>query len=167
MHDISNQLGMRQLVREPTRGKYVLDLVLTDVPDCTARPCAAVADHKGVLTQVTFKIPETATHQREVWHFREADWERMVSNMEETSWKFISATVPSEGAKRFTEELLRITEKNIPRRSASIRKTTHPWLTERSEEAVRRKHEAQGTEQEAAAACECSDIRFEEHYDFV
>lgn len=75
LHDISDQLVMRQIVREPTRGKYLLDLVLTDVPDCTARPCAAVADHKGVLTQVTFKIPETATHQREVWHFGDADWE--------------------------------------------------------------------------------------------
>ena len=96
---------MRKLVREPTRGKYLLDLVLTDVPDCAARPCAAVADHKGVLTQVTFKIPETATHQREVWHFRQADWERMASNIEETNWEFLSATFPSEGAKRFTEAL--------------------------------------------------------------
>ena len=62
---------MRQLVREPTRGKYRIDLVLTDVPDCTAKPCAAEADHKRVLTQVTFKIPETAKHKREVWHFRD------------------------------------------------------------------------------------------------
>ena len=79
----------------------------------------------------------------------------------------MSATFPSEGAKRFTEELLRIAEENIPKRSASIRKTTHPWLTERGEEAVRTKHAAQGTEQEEAAARECSKILFEEHYDFV
>ena len=167
LHDISDQLGMRQIVREPTHGKYLLDLVLTDVPDCTARPCAAVADHKGVLTQVTFKIPETATHQREVWHFGDADWERIASNIEETSWEFLSETFPSEGATRFTEELLRIAEENIPKRSTSIRKTTHPWLTERGEEAVRRKHAAQGTEQEAVAARECSEILLEEHYDFV
>ena len=35
----SDQLGLRQLVTEPTRGKYLVDLVLTDVPDCTAKPC--------------------------------------------------------------------------------------------------------------------------------
>ena len=52
LNDIADQLGMRQLVRELTRGKYLLDLVFTDVPDCTAKPCAAVADHTGVLTQV-------------------------------------------------------------------------------------------------------------------
>ena len=124
------------------RAKYLIDLVLTDVPDCAAKPCAAVADHRGVLTQVNFQIPETATHQREVWHFGDSDWERIVSSIEETSWKFLSATFPSEGAKRFTDELLRIAEENIPKRSASIRKTTHPWLNERCEEAIRRKHAA-------------------------
>ena len=46
LHDISDQLGLRQLVTEPTRGKYLLDLVFTDLPDCTAEPCTAVADHK-------------------------------------------------------------------------------------------------------------------------
>ena len=59
--EISDQLGLRQFVKEPTRGKHILDLVFTDVPDCTARPGAAVADPKSVLTQVKFKIPETAS----------------------------------------------------------------------------------------------------------
>ena len=70
-------MGLRQLVKEPTRGKYILDLVLTDVPGCSAKPCAAVTDRNGVLTQVKFKIPETASHEREVWHFSDADWERL------------------------------------------------------------------------------------------
>ena len=83
--DISNQLGLWQLVKEPAREKYDLDLALSDVPDCTATPCQAVADQKGVLTLVNFKIPETVTHQTEVWHFREADWARMASNIEETN----------------------------------------------------------------------------------
>ena len=64
------------------RGKHILDLIITDVPDCTARPGAAVADHKGVLTQVRFKIKEIASHNREVWHFSEADVERLAGNIE-------------------------------------------------------------------------------------
>ena len=71
--DISHQLGLRQLVKEPTRGKYILDLVLIDVPDCTARPGAAVADHKSVLTEVNFKILEIASHHRKVLHFSKVD----------------------------------------------------------------------------------------------
>lgn len=152
--DTSNQLGLRQLVKEPTRGKYILDLVLTDVPDCSATPLAAVADHNGVLTKVNFKIPETASHEWEVWHFSDADWERLASNIEDANLDFLIATSPSEGTQRLTKQLLHIAEHNIPRRSVKIRKSTHPWLTERGEEAVRRKHGAQGTEQEADAARE-------------
>ena len=87
----------------------------------------------------------------------------MTSNIRETNWEFLAAKFPSEG----TEELLNIAEENIPRRSANIRKSTHPWLTERREEAVRRKHAAQGREQETEAARKCSEILLEEHYDFV
>ena len=71
--DLSDRLGLRPLVTEPIHGKYLLDLVVTDVLDCTAKPCTAVADHKEVLTHVKFKIPETASHARDVWHFSEAD----------------------------------------------------------------------------------------------
>ena len=126
-----------------------------------------MADHKGVLTQVKFQIPETASHQRDVWHFREADWERMDSHIQETNWEFVSGTSQSEGAQRLTEQLLQIANDNIPRQSVNIKKPTHPWLTERGEEAVRRKHAAQGTEQEAELARECSEILMEEHYEYV
>ena len=89
-------------------------MVLTDVPDCTAKPGAAVADHKSVLTGVQFKIPETASLNREVWHFSEADWERVASDIEEANWEFLSSTFPSEGAQRLTEELLRIAKRAFP-----------------------------------------------------
>ena len=167
LFEAASRLGLQQKVREPTRGQYLLDLVLTDVTDCTAKTVAAVADHRGVLTTVKFKVPETASHQREVWHFQEADWERLASEIEDADWNFLSLTPPSEGARLLTEKLLHIAEDNIPKRCVSIKKTTHPWLTQRGEEAVRQKHEAQGTEREAEAARECSETLLEEHYDFV
>ena len=55
------------------RKQYISDLVFTDVADCAAKTVAAVADHRSVLTTMKFKVPETASHQREVWHFKEAD----------------------------------------------------------------------------------------------
>ena len=167
LFEVASRLGLQQKVKEPTRNQYILDLVITDVTDCTAKTVAAVADHRGVLTTVKFKVPETASHQREVWNFKEADWDRLSSEIEDTEWNFLSCTPPSEGAQLLTEKLLHIAEDNIPKRCVSIKKTTHPWLTQRGEEAVRRKHEAQGTEREAEAARECSETLLEEHYDFV
>ena len=80
--DISHQLWLHQLVKD----LFAKCTSLTDVPDCTARPGAAVADHKGVLTQVRFKIKEIASHNREVWHFSEADWERLPGSRFSIFW---------------------------------------------------------------------------------
>ena len=55
-----------------------------------------------------------------------------------------------------TDTLLNLAEDNISRRNVNIHKFNHPWLTERSEETVRRKHTAQGLAVEAEAARECS-----------
>ena len=134
--------------------------------DSAASTLAAVADHRCVLTKVQFKVPETSTHQREIWHFKDADWVRLASNIEDTNWDFLSSSAPSEGARLMTEKLLHIVDDNIPKRCVSIRKTTHPWVTQ-GEDAVRRKHEAQGSDREAEAARECSEILLDEHYDFV
>ena len=154
-------------MKEPTRGKYFLDLVLTDVMDSAASTLASVTDHRCVITKAKFKVLETSAHQRELWHLKDADWVRLASNIEEANLDFQSATFPSEGAQRLTEQLLHIAEDNIPRRSVKIKKSSHPWLTEHGEEAVRRKHEAQGTEQEAEAARECNEILLEEHDEYI
>ena len=66
-----------------------------------------------------------------------------------------------------TDTLLNLAEDNIPRRSVTIHKSTHPWLTERGEEAVRRKHAAQGSPVKAETASECSAIILEEQYAYV
>ena len=74
LFEMSCKLGFKQLVKEPTRGEYLLDLLLTDLEDCAAKPWHVVADHKRVLTRVNFKVPETAAHQREISHFTDDDW---------------------------------------------------------------------------------------------
>ena len=66
-----------------------------------------------------------------------------------------------------TDKLLHIVDGNIPKRCVIIWKTKHPWPTTRPEDAVRRKHEAQGGDREAEAARECNEILLDEHYDFV
>ena len=165
--ELAGKLGFRQLVQEPTRGEHLLDIVLSDVSSAKARTTAAVADHKGVLTTVSFKIPETSTHDRQVWHFRDADWDRLNDAILEADWSGLENMHPSEGARVLTDNLLALAEDNIPKRSITMRKCTHPWLTERGEEAARCKHAAQGTAHEAQAAEECSEVLMNDYYDYV
>ena len=39
-----------------------------------ASTLAAVVDHRSAITKAKFKVPETATHQREIVHFTDAGW---------------------------------------------------------------------------------------------
>ena len=167
MAETSRRLGLRQLVRQPTRDKYLLDIVPTDVPDCKASTHAAVADHKSVVTTVSFKVPETASHTREMLNFRDADWERLNTEIAEADWNFLRDSQPSKGAEMLTEKLLCIAERSIPKKQVSVKKSTHPWLSTECEEAVRRKHNAQGTDTEREMAQECSAVLMQHHYAFI
>ena len=82
--EISRRLGLRQLVRQPTRDKYLLDVALTGVPDCKAFSYSAVADHRSVVPKIFFKVTETVSHTREMWNFRIADWERLSNEIAES-----------------------------------------------------------------------------------
>ena len=50
--------GLHEIVRQPTLGKYLLDLCLTDLGDETAsaKVLPAIADHNGVLARFSFKM---------------------------------------------------------------------------------------------------------------
>ena len=65
------------------------------------------------------------------------------------------------------KKLLHIDEERIPKKMATVKKSTHPWLSSECEEAVRRKHAAQGTDRESDMAKECSAVFMEHHYAFI
>ena len=101
-------------------------LMLTDVPDCKASVHSVVADHKSVVTTISFKVPETVSHTREMWNFRDADLETLSSEIVESDWNFLHGSQPSQGAHLVTEKLLCIAEGSIPKKSVTVRKSTHP-----------------------------------------
>ena len=72
----------------------------------------------------------------------------------------------AEEAQRFIKHLLQIHNDNITSRSVIVKKSTQPWFAERGEEAVMRKHTAQGTEQKVELAREWSELLMEEHYKY-
>ena len=68
--------GLRQLVKEPTRGPYLLDLVLSDLASgirCRVVPGIHGTDHDGVLTIVNLDIPASEPVKRTVYDFKYAD----------------------------------------------------------------------------------------------
>ena len=73
------ELGLKQIAREPTRGKNLLDLVFTDLEDLikvTVLP--SVADHRSVLCELRVCTSTSQAITRTVWRYDKADWEGLI-----------------------------------------------------------------------------------------
>jgi hypothetical protein len=90
------QHGFRQLVKEPTRGPNLLDLLMTDIDDVKCRVLPAIADHSGILASLKLRVPRTVIIQRKVWTFGKADWDGLRYKIRSTSWNCISSLPPEE-----------------------------------------------------------------------
>ena len=162
-----NELGLRQLVREPTRDGSLLDLVLTDITELTCEVGPKVADHRYIVATANVDVPETAIVKRSVWNYNKADWEMLQDSINEEDWGFLQAMHPSEGAAKLTEVILEMAEQAIGKRTISEKKTTHPWLTERAVQAVAKRDTMAGTELEKDAVLECSRIMKEDREQYI
>ena len=70
-----DRVGLKQIVKESTRGDHLLDLLLTDVDGVRCRVVPTIADHKSLLATLPLRAPKVATISRAVWQFAKADWE--------------------------------------------------------------------------------------------
>ena len=66
LYNIAADEGLKQIVREPTRYTYLLDLVLTDIPGTSAKVGGIIRDHRYVLTQIKCNVPKTRSMKRRV-----------------------------------------------------------------------------------------------------
>ena len=119
-YEVASNMGLKQLVKESRRGKYISDLVITDVACCAPSTVATVAHQRCVITNVKFKVPETSTHQREIWNCKDANLVRMANNIEDTHWDFRASSAPSEGAQLMTDQLLTSVDENIRKQKQRI-----------------------------------------------
>ena len=156
LRNVCDEAGLEQKVQKPTRDDNLLDLVLTDIPGTKAKTLPAIADHKLVIAEVDFKVPEQAVVTRTVWQYAKADWERMRSILEEIDWGHMYEQTPHEAADHLTKTIASVAEQCIPQRQLRERKSTHPWLTDETEQLVEAKRAAEGTSDERKAAEACS-----------
>ena len=141
LQDICDAAGLEQLVREPTRGKHLLDLVLTSMPDVSkVKTLGSISDHRAVLCETKAQTSEIINVPREVWNFRDADWDGLRQAFKEEDWSFLRRT-SQDGADELTERILETARKFIPKRVINERKSGHPWITEECRSVVREKNE--------------------------
>ena len=155
--------GLTQLVRSPTheRGNR-LDLVLTTMPDIvTVTVGPQITDHHIVYACMKLPAPKAKKVERRVYDFKKAKWEQLSDDIQAAAWDCIDSGSVDEASVDFTEDLRSMINDAIPQRTLVEHKGSHPWIDDRVLDAVQRRNEAMGTEAEAAAVIECSDVLFE------
>ena len=156
---ICRDSGLKQLVREPTRGQYLLDLVLTDMPEIsTVNVLPELTDHRIVSIDIEVVVPHFDEVPRTVWDLEHAGWEELKAELSSTAWaNLLDPSDPDASANRFCRKLEGLCDRYIPRKTISSRTTPHPWLNEECFRAIDAKCQATSPEELKLRAHVCSE----------
>ena len=98
LRGVARGFGLTQLVDKPTRGRYLLDLVLTDIENASVEVLPRIADHSLVLTTVRAPVKQDLAIEREVWQLHKADWDMLDDYLAEHDWRALNEAQPDDCA---------------------------------------------------------------------
>ena len=117
LFNVCCRLGLQEKVRKPTRGNYLLDLLLTDIPtgvSCSVLP--RISDHNSVLSKFALRVDQLASKTQRTWLFDKADWHGLLAELDATDWKHFFGNLAVELAvEKFTCYVLECTARYIPK----------------------------------------------------
>lgn len=169
LHDIANAHGLEEKVGRPTRGEYLLDLVLTDMgSDAKCKVIDGVSDHDAVIGEIKFGVPEVHQVQRELFDYKKAPWHEIQQDFDAVDWQDLFAGLTADDtAEAFTEVMTRIIRKHVPSKMSWMRISSHPWLNDRCRATIDAKIRARGTANERSERDKCSSVLLDEYNAYV
>ena len=152
--------GLTQRVKDPTRGEYLLDLVLTDMGKqvtCGVFPGILDKDHRCVIANVDVTIPISSPSSRECFNFGKAKWHDFKLALRDIDWTTVFSGLEADAAATAVTDLILSTAKRfIPMKVVTDKPFKHPWVDDECCELLRRKHAAIGTDAFPAARDACT-----------
>ena len=124
-------------------------MVFTNISGARTNVLPCIADHKLVVAELPFKVPEQPVISRTVWRYAKADWERLRSELEETDWNCMTAMDPDAASMYLANRISDAAELCVPKKQIREKKSTHSWLTSEIEDFVEGKRAAKGTPRNA------------------
>ena len=146
LFDVCCRCGLVECVRAPTRGAYLLDLFLADLPsDVCSVVLPGISDHNLVFSRLDAQIPAALTVQRECFVFTQADWQSLNIALLKTNWAFVCSLPPSIAAEKLTDTILEKAKAHIPFQTKQVPRGCHPWINEKCRQLIADKIAAYGT----------------------
>ena len=168
MQGFCGQYGFRECMRKPTRGNYLLDLILTDLEtQIILYTLPAISDHLCTAISFSLKITPRAEISRRGWHYSSGNWSRLRRLCRETDWTHLDNVSPSVGATWFQNTLLSYMRLCIPQKTIKKHGGSHPWVNGRCLDLLSRKISAIGTEAYEETCKACNDGFFDEYLKYV
>ena len=123
---ICKEIGLTQLIQEPTRGEHLLDLVLSSVPEMKSEVLPMIADHNPVMAALKLSVPPHVEAGRKAWRCGQADWERLRNMLDDTCWDHLRGLSTTAATKWVTDTVLRVAETCIPLTTLQTHQSSHP-----------------------------------------
>ena len=159
--------GFTQLVKEPTRNEYLLDLAITDIGGAGAKVLPRIADHNGVLVTFPLSVINESAIKREMWILKDANWKCLIQELKNIDWTFLNHGTAEDAVNLFQDILWTALIKYIPRKEIICKRSSHPWINDRCKRAIFEKTQAEGSENYESKCKDCSDILLEERQKYV
>ena len=105
---VCDNFGLQQMVREPTRNQYLLDLYLTDVPGTKMTVGPSIADHCFLLASVPLPEITTLHMTRQRFNIARADWPSLKAALVSVDWSPLQRGCADDAATFFMELLGRL-----------------------------------------------------------
>ena len=132
--DAISQMGLCQLITEPTRYRNILDLVITDSPgytkDVTINPAIKNCDHKLILFTITYNDKPIKILPRQIYKYSEANWDIINKNIQKENWCEIFYNYDTiEDMVNYLEKFIqKEMDTHIPSFILSNTKRKTPWM---------------------------------------
>ena len=133
-----------QHVKEATRGKALLDLVITSEPDMI--DTVEVVDTFGssdhsILRWTTNVSVDKLEAKQEIRDYLRADYDSIRQELSQVDWDQMLSGTANECWEFFREHLEKVLQECVPLKKVSVlKKRKAPWLTYRAVKQIKKKH---------------------------
>ena len=171
--DICAVHGLVQHVKQPTRGRNILDLIISDFHQgvrTNILPPIGASDHAVILADFPIKVCSEKKCSRTVWRYAAADWARLRSFYRATDWQSLISSSPDEACTKVTNRILEGIAQFIPSKTLVTRPSDPAWWTPECTQILRvkkavwkslRRHPSPQAYDAYHAACQASCINLQ------
>ena len=134
---LTNSFNLIQLIKEPTRGNVILDIILTNNPNLFSKVEVLDSlhdlDHQPIFGKLKMHKPIRKKIKRHIWHYENGNYDNMRSNFQDTPWHILlnNSDDVDEMVEVFTKIVTDICAENIPNYSVVIDSNDKPGMTNR------------------------------------